>query len=554
ELQKLVVRAIGPDLRFESTQALFFPGSQQHLVLKLHLPNDANPLQHTQPLKHTYYVERCFYIYSHPGVLCPWNLFKPYPFQKLEWAFSRLQECGKRHDCSGKGPTLLPTRVIKVGRGPDDICLQTGGFSARYICLSHCWGSKQPLITTKRNVDDRFDCIAWKEIPVLYQDIVRLAWRLGIEYVWIDSLCIIQDSPDDWAREAGRMKDVYGNSWLTIAATSNPDCSSGILDNPCGDEAQAHFASFKDYLQYSGVTRQNESFSWLAVPADIKTCDHEKHEKGACRWPLLNRGWVLQERLLSPRVLYFATASLMFSCEESVGEQEKSDLGRCPRPQHLGITTIDINARIKVNSDEWVNDDSSWSRVIEEYSRLKLTNPDDRLSALSGLAQKVSQQLPPGTKYLAGLWSCSLFQGLSWYNTQGSRRRISDAPGGILTECSRQSSKVHQGAPSWSWAVIGAEVIFPQMPYYKSCKTMFHAQICGTEIRPENPHDPTGRVSTGRIHLRGQTSPIIKSDYTLFNDPGLDRSIAYETTYFDCPMHMDKQVMTVTTVTKTNAR
>ena len=341
-------------------------------------------------------------------VLCPWYLFKSYPFQKLEWAFDELRECTTEHNCYARKPTPLPTRVIRVGRKPDDIRLQNGGFCAPYICLSHCWGSKQPLTTNKRNVDDNFGCIVWEDMPLLYQDTIRLAWRLGIEYVWIDSLCIIQNSADDWAREAGRMHNVYGNSWLTVAATSNPDCCSGILDNPHDEETRARFASFKDSIPYSGKTHKNQHFSWLAVPGDINTCTGDKHENGKCRWPLLTRGWVLQERLLSPRVLYFTAASLLWSCKKEKKDEE-ADVGHCHQPTHMGVRDPYPGSH-----------DRSWLDIIEEYSELNFTNHDDRLPALSGLAQRSFKEMPPGTKYLAGLWSHSIIQGVSWRNAHGS--------------------------------------------------------------------------------------------------------------------------------------
>jgi hypothetical protein len=376
------------------------------------------------------------------------------------------------------------------------------------------------LITIKRNVDDHFGCIVWEDMPLLYQDTIRLAWQLGIEYVWIDSLCIIQNSPDDWAREAGRMQNVYGNSWLTVAATSNPDCCSGILDSPRDEEARARFASFKDSIHYSGVTARNQAFSWLAVPADINTCKDDKHEKGICRWPLLTRGWVLQERLLSPRVLYFTAAGLFWSCKEEEKEEE-GDVGHCHRPRHMGVRDRDpcSNAR-------------SWSDIIEEYSKLKFTNQDDRLPALSGLAQRSFKEMPPGTKYLAGLWSSSLIEGLSWHNAQGSHGKDENAPDGVLTTCSKQLSQTHRGTPSWSWAAINAPVIFPPSVVYRSGKTVIHVRIGETECPPVSHHDRTGRVSYGRIHMRGPISPIIRSDHILINNK--DSKI-----FFDCPVHMD---------------
>ncbi|KAH7193931.1 heterokaryon incompatibility protein-domain-containing protein [Fusarium flagelliforme] len=518
-LQMLAVRAIGPDLRFESTQTLFF-SSQQCLVLKIPLPEE----RFQSPL---YFIDRCFHIYSHPGIPCPWHIFKPYQFQKLEWAYDKLERCNTMHKCHGRCPTPLPTRVIKVGRSPHDIRLQKGGYSAPYICLSHCWGSKQPLITNKRNVDDHFGCIIWEDLPLLYQDTIRVAWRLNIEYVWIDSLCIIQNSPDDWAREAGRMQHVYGNSWLTIAATSNPDCCSGILDKPCDEETHAGFASFKDCIEWSGVTRKNETFRWLAVPTDINTCEDDKHEKGACRWPLLTRGWVLQERLLSPRVLYFTAANLLWSCKEGT-RIEDAVVGHARKPTHMGLSAMGSTATKGRGSGPWL-DCRFWLDIVEEYSKLKLTNQGDRLPALSGFAQKALKEMPSDTKYLAGLWSCWIFQGLSWHNAQGSHDRSFNTSPGKLTECSRQPI---QGTPTWSWAAINTSVKFLEMVRQEGGTTIFHARLGETECTPLNHHDPTGRVSNGRINLRGPISPILKGDYTLMNNQE-------GTVYFDCPVHMD---------------
>ena len=462
-------------------------------------------------------------------------------------AFNELQKCAKEHDCCEKGATLLPTRVIKVGRGPEDVRLQKGGFCARYICLSHCWGSKQPLITTKQNVDDHFVRIVWENMPLLYQDTVRLAWQSGIEYIWIDSLCIIQDSSDDWAHEAGSMKDVYGNSWLTIAATSNPDCCSGILDNPCDQEGHARFASFKDSIQYSGVTRPNQGFSWLAFPGDINACELHKHTNGNCRWPLLTRGWVLQERVLSPRVVYFTAASMLWCCKEG-DQHEESAFGRLPKPHPK---TMDITASKSRDADPSV-DKTFWLDIIEDYCNLKLTDHEDRLPALSGLAQKFSQQMPSGARYLAGVWSSSLLQGLSWYNNyRGGHGRRRNPPCGVLTGCSRQLDQPHQGAPSWSWASIEGSVKFPKL-VRREAATTFHVQIIDTDCTPVSHHDPTGQVSNGRIHLRGPISRFTPSDHLLIKHPKSFRGRVY----FDCPVHthsddlMRNQIMCLVLLTK----
>lgn len=105
---------------------------------------------------------------------------------------------------------MLPTRVVKVDNKPEDIRLVDGRNSrGHYMCLSHCWGSKQPLTTNKANLGDHLTSIPWDKIPKLYQDTIRLAWRYHIQLVWIDSVCILQGDDADWAHEVGRMCDVW---------------------------------------------------------------------------------------------------------------------------------------------------------------------------------------------------------------------------------------------------------------------------------------------------------------------------------------------------------
>lgn len=373
---------------------------------------------------------------------------------------------------------------------------------------------------------DHFGRIAWESIPLLYQDTIRLAWRLGIEYIWIDSLCIIQNDPDDWAQEAGRMQHVYGNSWLTVAATSNPDCCSGILDSPHSEETGVRFASFHDCIEWSGVTRQDQAFSWIAVPRDINECEDDKHENGNCRWPLLTRGWVLQERLLSPRILYFTAAGLLWSCKMLMASENDVG-GHCKEPGHLGISAMGGTVGEICGSVSWLNGDF-WLDIIEEYSKLKLTDQDDRLPALSGLAQRAFGQMPAGTKYLAGLWSCWLLQCLLWYNVQGIYGKGRNASRGMVTECSRKLGQVHKGTPSWSWAAINAPVRFRHLDDEK--ETVFHVRIGNADCKPVSDLHPTGRVSSGRLHLRGPLSPIIKSDHEI---------ISHSRVHFDCPVHMN---------------
>ncbi|PMD17228.1 HET-domain-containing protein, partial [Hyaloscypha hepaticicola] len=125
------------------------------------------------------------------------------------------------------------------------------------MTLSHCWGTKKFLTLTTNNLENSRQRISLEDLTRVFQDAIHVTRFMGIDYIWIDSLCIIQDSPEDWAKESLLMEDVYSNSYCNIAATH---ASSG--EDGCFDE----------------VTNSL----------------------------LLQRAWVFQERILAPRVLHFA--------------------------------------------------------------------------------------------------------------------------------------------------------------------------------------------------------------------------------------------------------
>jgi len=108
--------------------------------------------------------------------------------------------------------------------------LQTSrGQRGRYAALSYCWGDSLPLETTTTNLQAHESAIGFEKLPQTLQDAVMVVRYLGIRYVWIDCLCILQDSKADWEREAARMADIYSNAYLTLAASRAKHCGEGFL-------------------------------------------------------------------------------------------------------------------------------------------------------------------------------------------------------------------------------------------------------------------------------------------------------------------------------------
>src|ERR1700761_5572226 len=124
-----------------------------------------------------------------------------------------------------------PTRLLSIGvLGGEHLKLVEPRSSVDWICLSHRWGGKSPKCLTKRsNYEKQLKGISWDDLPSTFQDAVTFSRRLGHQYLWIDTLCVIQDDDDDWRRESSRMADYYGGSALTLSATSAVDCDSGLF-------------------------------------------------------------------------------------------------------------------------------------------------------------------------------------------------------------------------------------------------------------------------------------------------------------------------------------
>lgn len=435
---------------------------------------------------------------------CPWGILEPYWSLHLKFADDHLARCCAHHDCFSSTPRLppLPTRVIDVGRNCNTIRLiESSNFGGHYICLSHCWGSIRPLVTTGDNYKDHLQHIPWETIPHLYQDAIRLAWRYDIQYVWIDSICIVQDDLKDWEHEAGRMSEVYGNSFLTIAAISNDDCSSGILDSPTGSTA-----SFSHFLTRSGTTKQGKPFRWVVHPEhfDQLSCDACKHRRGKCLEPLTTRAWALQEWLLSPRVLSFGAQRLSWTCRHSDDSTQTEKSQRFAHKTWLN-SGQKLPFALRANAQDAYKEDffsygERWIGLIRDYSRLKITKEHDRLPALSGLA-KAYQRARPGIRYLAGLWESWLHRGLLWFVTSQSHFEPS-----ITTETFRTTSTLWMhpsqspwGAPSWSWAFTGQPVNFEHLHEYR----ILHTEILRAECTLSNPEEPMGNVEGGILDVRG---------------------------------------------------
>ncbi|OJD33311.1 heterokaryon incompatibility protein [Diplodia corticola] len=350
-----------------------------------------------------------------------------------EWIAS-CQQSHRRCNFPSQGDAIprLPTRVLDLrdvkSKGRVRIW-PTQGSRARYIALSHCWGGKQPVKTEKGNLSQRIEGFPYTDLPPLFRDAVDTALAIGIDYLWIDSLCIVQDDKEDWAFEAARMADVYMNSSLTIAASAAPN-SSGRLLGP----RQTAPKAVRIPQRAASSTEEN----WSIYVDGLQERFFSRDAHGS---PLNKRAWVLQERLLSPRTLHFTGTQVYWECWRDIQHESlQYEMGDYHKSRVFpgSLSPCKLGAKDKVGAYL-----EQWFKVLEIYTGCQLTFASDKLIAISGIVDRIqSGDTNPCFKGI--FYDSALHQQLLW----------------IVDDNSRCEFLPETGAPSWSWASRNGKIHF----------------------------------------------------------------------------------------------
>lgn len=332
-----------------------------------------------------------------------------------EW----LRKCTMEHgSCNGVSTPekWIPNRLIDVGSRPlftDQIKLKhTKEWKTplRYAALSHCWGTMQPRKLLQSNVHAFIEGIRLNDLPKSFQDAVYTTRKLGIQYLWIDSLCILQDSKEDWDVESSLMTQVYGGCLLNIAAAASDDCTGGLF--------QERPSSYMGPCFISLESQEKAATSWYQL------WDHNLWNDEFETAKLNTRAWVMQERMLSPRTLAFTKTQLYWECrckgasEEfpseypiELFERRKREFKQPELHNKLKVKAINDHADGRLGSDHIPRLSLAWHNLVMLYSRKHMTFEQDKLIAINGLASLFAQLIK--SDYLAGLWKSTLLSDLN---------------------------------------------------------------------------------------------------------------------------------------------
>ncbi|KAF2096686.1 HET-domain-containing protein, partial [Rhizodiscina lignyota] len=263
--------------------------------------------------------------------------------------------------------------------------VETGRQPGTYVALSHCWGTQQIITTRTENIEDHKKAIDFQQLSKTFQDAVTVTRKLGQRFLWIDSLCIIQNSAEDWAKESSYMGDIYLTATFTISAAGAVAGAIGCFmprTPPLMDPIT---------IQYLSSNLQLESIH-IGLPRGSL---HSGLDDG----PLQSRAWCLQERVLSRRNIHFCQNHIVWECQmTSIAENGEHLDGAS------GMEAYQLKLQDKIGTSSHLKDplQSRFRKIVQDYTHRGLTKPFDKFPAISGLAQKIHQET--GDKYVAGLW------------------------------------------------------------------------------------------------------------------------------------------------------
>lgn len=452
----------------------------------------------------------------------------------VQWASDLISKCMSSHnDCQSQTEgAFLPTRLIHIQRNKDDdnprLKLQNSQAvlpGSRYVALSYCWGGYEPAcMTTNATLSANSELIQWNKLPRTFQDAVNFTLDLGIDFLWIDSVCIIQNDRQDWNQEAPRMNAVYKNSYVTLAALCGRDSTNGLRIFSMEETSSP-------LVQLRTAQSTHVLYTRPCHYLDTGIGDSGSKASRYCSYPLLSRAWTYQERIVSTRVIFFTESEMIYqcqchvACECGASEDYYCDASRLSLLDKSTIRSMTLNyagASLSV-ADIWRE------KIVFTYSSLDLSDPRDKLPAVGAIAEQF-QGVRPGERYLAGLWSDTLLVDLMWYCTGNYIQGFSD----------KQKLNRLNGVPTWTWASLPNQVgylLYGDLERKKfHHKARFKAYCCYTDNKTFGTLESSQLVLSGRVlacmlerpkkenHLRPRLSYKNESVWMEITNCGRDKS------------------------------
>ncbi|KAM0248817.1 hypothetical protein ACHAQJ_009328 [Trichoderma viride] len=467
-------------------------------------------------LRRMYYVGCDTDICADSNSAVPWDRLAgqdPLSVQAVQISRTWLKICNDNHKSCVAESAQLPARFLDISDVADSTHVFLKEFrdfkysgDSRYVALSHCWGTGPNLCTTRSTLHRVVKLkhkhgIKVSELPPTFRDAVHVARSLSVRYLWIDSLCIVQDDLHDWQMESVKMATIYRDAYLVLGAACGRSDAQGFL----------HARHWQDVVTLT----PSDQGTTLALQLLLIVMD-EYHVDPISQEPLSKRAWCLQERYLPRRMLLYGSQKILWECQKMSASEEGdvtlhdgNHLERICRTANIPASVLARTCRERYIGDKDVNY-VDWYKMVEDYTERLITKSSDRLPALSGLAKAVAQF--SNDEYLAGLWKNGLIEGLAWCGSQGAEKL--EEPGEYIS-------------PSWSWASVIGTVQFPIYSWYERAR--WSANMSDFEPLAEYVShsldlldlDPHGRLKGGLLRINAPLFPITSIEPRQSSPPSL---------------------------------
>ena len=392
------------------------------------------------------------------------------------WLKDCLTRCPGHENChrSGERP-FRPARLLNISKSVSHLSIGMESTSKdKYCTLSYCWGDSNQVVLTAANEEAFFKSINYQELPKTIQDAITVARSLNFRFIWTDSLCIIQrgDKGKDWTLHSSEMSNIYSNSLLNISADRAASANDGFLIRRAG-------TLIRSFLQDRTPEMSGQQRQCIITFPNIGAAVLAKE-------PLGSRGWVLSERMLSPRILHFSGVEMYWECYSRKVESES-----CPKGTGSAMTSSEYPCGRQLYGRLEMDD---WLHIVRNYTGMRLTMPAlDKLVALAGLAQLYEER--SGHTIVAGMLKDNLPRSLLWF-----RERF---PGTLA------KPSPDYRAPSWSWASMDGSISYV---YIIGQPTTTVATILDVWTRPKPGFNRFGQIEDGALSVSGPTTRIIDLD------------------------------------------
>lgn len=396
----------------------------------------------------------------------------------------------------------IPTRLVEVGPiGGGNVVLrdilpsinQDTDISDQhtYAALSYCWGDKNDNVRTlKGNLDEFRYGITLANLPNTIQEAIYVARAIGLPYIWIDALCIIQDDEEDKKRELPKMAAIYAGAMVVLSAAVAESCRQGFL----------HHLKISDLLRtvyrlpyYPTREGSREGFCILS---EGPINGDEVVE------PIDKRGWTLQECVQAVSLLRFGSRQVRWTCSTSTENDGGNDVSKTSEDldsevfdgsYHEGVLTqpeyLSSRAAMEMFCDEW-------RRFVEKYTTRSLSEQSDSLPAIGAMAQNYAQ-ITKGKmgRYCAGLWEKDLARQLLWFKPNPSN-----------------GTKVTRLKPSWTWSSLPGSILYPALHLVESS-----VEIINCILERHDQNWSYGSVASGVLTIDAHLRPLFWSDHPYIN-------------------------------------